>query len=93
MKTVRLSQLQGMAVFARDGRRLGHVLEVRSPGAAETEPLYEAREIGHVLAGRPGLLDRLGWIEPDRDALPWGALDWRDDGLHVVLELPPGAST
>lgn len=89
---MRLSQLEGMAVFGRDGRRLGHVLETRSPGAAETEPMFETREIGHVLVGRLGFLDRMGWLEPDRDAIPWPALDLREDGLHLVLELPPGAT-
>jgi hypothetical protein len=72
---------------------MGHVFEVRSPGAAETEPLHETREIGHVLVGRYGLLDRLGWLEPDRDAIPWSALELRTDGLHVALELPPGPSS
>ena len=86
---MKLSELEGMRVFGRDGKRIGHVLEVRSPGAAETEPIFEARPISHVLVGRKGLLDRLGWIEPDRDAIPWDALELRDDGLHVVLELPP----
>lgn len=89
MKTLRLSRLEGMHVFGRDGKRIGHVLEVRSPGAAETEPIFETRPIGSVLVGRKGLLDRLGWTEPDRDAIPWEAIELRDDGLHVVLELPP----
>jgi hypothetical protein len=88
MKSLRLSKLEGMRVFDRDGRCIGRVLEVRSPGEAETEPLHETRDIGHVLVGRKGLLDRLGWLEPDRDAIPWEALVLRDDGLHLALELP-----
>lgn len=86
---IRLSKLEGMPVFDLQGKRIGHVLEARSPGAAETEPMFESRGIGHVLVGRKGLLDRLGWREPDRDALPWDVLELRRDGLHIVLELPP----
>jgi hypothetical protein len=87
MNAMRLSRLARTPVFAQDGHRLGRVLEVRSRGAAETEPIFEARAIELVLVGRKGLLDRLGWIEPDRDALPWDSLELRDDGLHVVLDV------
>jgi len=86
---MRLSTLEGMPVFDQQGKCVGRVLETRSAGAAETEPIFDAREIGHVLVGRKGWLDRLGWLEPDRDAIPWEALELRKDGLHVVLELPP----
>lgn len=89
MKRQRLSALEGTIVRKADGTRLGRVVEVRCPGRAETEPLHEKREIASVLVGRKGLLDRLGWSEPDRDAIPVDALAWRPDGLHVVLHLPP----
>lgn len=85
----RLSALQGCIVHGRDGQRLGRVLEVRSPGRAETEPVHVTREIAALLVGRRGLLDRLGWLQPERAAIPVEALAWRDGRLHVVLELPP----
>jgi hypothetical protein len=92
MKVARLSALKGTVVHGRDGKHVGRVLEVRCPGRAETEPLHDTRAIGSVLVGRKGLLDRLGWLEPDRDAIPVDALAWRGDGLHIVLELPPTES-
>jgi sporulation protein YlmC with PRC-barrel domain len=70
----RLAWLEGTPVVAEDGGRLGRVFELRSPGAAETEPLHEQRAVDCLLCGRRGLLERLGWKEPDARVVPWSAV-------------------
>jgi sporulation protein YlmC with PRC-barrel domain len=67
----RLSPLEDMKVMTEDGSHLGRVFEVRSPGKAETEPTYAQRPVECLLCGRRGLLERLGWKEPDALAIPW----------------------
>ena len=70
----RLAWLEDTPVVAEDGGRLGRVFEVRSPGAAETEPERAQRPIDCLLCGRRGLLERLGWKEPDAWVVPWSAV-------------------
>ncbi|MGY3266911.1 hypothetical protein [Lysobacter sp. HA35] len=73
-KFTKLTHLEGIAVRGEDGSRLGHVFEIRSNGAAETEPLYETRGVDFLLCGRLGLFERLGWQEPDALFVPWDAV-------------------
>jgi sporulation protein YlmC with PRC-barrel domain len=75
----RLSELVDAKVVAEDGTVLGHVFEIRSPGAAETEPQYRERIIDCLLCGRQGLLERLGWKEPRAFRIPWSAVLAVDD--------------
>jgi hypothetical protein len=70
----RLAWLEDTPVVAEDGGRLGRVFEIRSPGAAETEPVQSQRGIDCLLCGRRGLLERLGWKEPDARVVPWSAV-------------------
>jgi hypothetical protein len=70
----RLSQLQDVKVVLDDDTVLGRVFEIRSPGAAETEPKYPDRVVESLLCGRLGLLERLGWKEPRALRIPWGAV-------------------
>jgi len=70
----RLAWLEDTPVRAEDGGRLGRVFEIRSPGAAETEPRQSRRPIDSLLCGRRGLLERLGWKEPDARVVPWSAV-------------------
>jgi sporulation protein YlmC with PRC-barrel domain len=77
----RLSPLEDMKVVTQDGKHLGRVFEVRSPGKPEKEPTYDARPVHCLLCGRRGLLERLGWLEPDALAIPW----------KDVLEIRPHA--
>lgn len=67
----RLTHLGDIKVFAEDGRTLGHVFEIRSNGAAETEPTYSHRGVDSLLCGRLGLFERLGWRERDALVVPW----------------------
>jgi sporulation protein YlmC with PRC-barrel domain len=67
----RLSSLEGMHVTTEDGARLGRVFEIRSPGKAESEPTCSERRVDGLLCGRRGLLERLGWKEPDAHTVPW----------------------
>jgi hypothetical protein len=67
----RLTHLEDIRVRAEDGSRLGHVFELRSNGAAETEPTYEHRTVDCLLCGRLGLFERLGWRERDALVVPW----------------------
>jgi sporulation protein YlmC with PRC-barrel domain len=70
----RLAWLEDLPVFTEDGADLGHVFEIRSPGRAETEPTHDARKVGYLLCGKRGLLERLGWKEPDALAIPWSSV-------------------
>ena len=81
---MRLSDLTGRRVIDGRGRALGRVVEVRSPGAPETEPREELRRIGPLLYGRRGLLERLGWVEPDPQQVDWREVDLADDGTLRV---------
>lgn len=68
---MRLCELQDMQVLDVEGHVLGRVFEFRSPGRAETEPLYPEREIRTLLYGDCGLLERLGWKIPQLLQIPW----------------------
>jgi sporulation protein YlmC with PRC-barrel domain len=70
----RLSPLEGIRVVTEDGSRLGRIFEIRSPGKAESEPTYSERRIDCLLCGRRGLLERLGWREPDAHTVRWNAV-------------------
>jgi sporulation protein YlmC with PRC-barrel domain len=67
----RLAWLEDTPVVTEDGRRLGRVFEVRSPGRAETAPTYVERRVDCLVCGRLGLFERLGWKEPDALTVPW----------------------
>lgn len=80
----RLTHLEGVRVRAEDGSRLGHVFEIRSNGAAETEPTSQDRGVDVLLCGRLGLFERLGWRERDALVVPWDAVIAFDEhGLLV----------
>jgi sporulation protein YlmC with PRC-barrel domain len=70
----RLAWLEDLPVVTEDGTRLGRVFEIRSPGRAETEPSHSARKVGVLLCGKLGLLERLGWKEPDALTIPWSSV-------------------
>jgi sporulation protein YlmC with PRC-barrel domain len=70
----RLAWLEDTPVVAEDGGKLGRVFEIRSPDAAETQPERAQRPIDCLLCGRRGLLERLGWKEPDAIVVPWSAV-------------------
>lgn len=70
----RLTHLEGIRVRGEDGSSLGHVFEIRSNGAAETQPTYEYRLVDVLLCGRLGLFERLGWRERDALVVPWDAV-------------------
>lgn len=74
MNAHRLAWLEDLPVATEDGTRLGYLFEIRSPGRAETEPTDDAREVGHFLCGNRGLLERLGWKEPQALAIPWSSV-------------------
>ncbi|WP_133499203.1 hypothetical protein [Cognatilysobacter terrigena] len=80
----RLTHLERVRVRAEDGSRLGHVFEIRSNGAAETEPTWEDRGVDVLLCGRLGLFERLGWQEPDALVVPWDAVIAHDERGLVV---------
>lgn len=85
MKIKRLARLEDMPVLGEDGRRIGRIFEVRSPGVAESEPTYEARAIDCLLCGRRGLLERLGWKQVQPRAIPWSAVRAIDArAVHVA---------
>ena len=70
----RLAWVEDLPVVTEDGTHLGHVFEIRSPGRAETEPTHVQRRVDCLLCGRRGLLERLGWKEPDALAIPWSSV-------------------
>ena len=83
-RVARLTMLQDSRVRAEDGRVLGRVFEVRSPGMAENRPTYAARAVDCLLCGRRGLFERLGWKQPRPRRVPWTAvLELGDRELRV----------
>jgi len=74
MTLQRLARLDDMRVLGEDGRSLGRVFEIRSPGVAETEPTHETRDIECLLCGRRGLFERLGWKQASPHRVPWSAV-------------------
>jgi sporulation protein YlmC with PRC-barrel domain len=80
----RLAWIEDLPVVTEDGTPLGHVFEIRSPGRAETEPTYAERSVDCLLCGRLGLLERLGWKEPDALAIPWSSVAALRDHAVVV---------
>ena len=82
-----LAWLEDLPVETEDGVRLGRVFEIRSPGRAETEPTHDARSVDCLLCGRRGLLERLGWKEPDALAIPWSSVVALHD--HAVIVRGP----
>ena len=79
-----LAQLEDMPVVAEDGTRLGRIFEIRSPGRAETEPTYTERPVECLWCGRPGWLERLGWVQHRPRAIPWAAVMGMRDGALLV---------
>lgn len=74
MKPGRLTRLQDLRVVGEDGSRFGRVFEIRSPGAAEKEPVRGERQVDCLLCGRRGLFERLGWKQLAPRAVPWDAV-------------------
>ncbi|HZT61033.1 MAG TPA: hypothetical protein VFA21_20680 [Pyrinomonadaceae bacterium] len=63
-----------MRVETEGGRFLGHVFDLRSHGEPEHGETHDARAVNEVVYGRPGLLERLGIIRAETDAIPWEAV-------------------
>jgi sporulation protein YlmC with PRC-barrel domain len=82
---VRLSELLGAPITTESGERLGRVHDVR----AELRP--RSVRVSGLVAGRAGLLERLGIGAPQsalrirtRDTIPWSAVV-RADRRGVVV--------
>jgi sporulation protein YlmC with PRC-barrel domain len=89
MTLTRLARLDDMRVVGEDGRAIGRVFEIRSPGPAETEPTRDARDVDCLLVGRRGLLERLGWKQVAPRAIPWRdvrAIDGRTVRVRGTVE-------
>ena len=83
-RIARLTVLQDLRVRAEDGRVLGRVFELRSPGMAENRPTHATRVVDCLLCGRRGLLERLGWKQARPRRVPWDAvLDIGERELRV----------
>ena|SRR5678816_3194934 len=89
----RLAWLEDLPVVTEGGTHLGHVFEIRSPGRAETEPTHVERAVDCLLCGRRGLLERLGWKEPDALAVPWSSVVALSAHAVVVRGTVGGFST
>lgn len=75
---IRLSELTGRRVVDGNGRAQGRVVDLRSPGEPETRPREKPRHVEALLYGRRGLLERLGWVEPKSEEVPWQDVDVLD---------------
>lgn len=76
MKTA--CELQGCRVRTADGELLGRAFDLRcvwrGPSLVAT----------HLVYGRRGLLERLGFRTPRQDTLPWSAVVRVDERVIVV---------
>ena len=75
---IRLSELTGRRVVDGKGHAQGRVVDLRSPGEPETHPRGKPRHVEALLYGRRGLLERLGWVEPKSEEVPWQDVDVLD---------------
>ena len=73
MSVRKLSELQGLLVCTADGRRLGHVHDVRVEGCRVTE----------LVIGPRGLLVRLG-VTRSAETVAWDRVTEIDAGRIVV---------
>ena len=80
----RLSTLDGMRVEDAQGRKLGHVWDVRTTARASAEE-GDSREIAAVRVGEPALLERLGFKRRGGDRLPMKKVAGVSSG-HLVVE-------
>jgi hypothetical protein len=83
MRTI--SSLEWMRVVNEQGEMFGHVFDGRSPGAPESGTPRQQRVVGELLYGRRGLLEQLGFVEPDIQTIAWSdVVEIRNDTIVVV---------
>ena len=75
-------QLQNRRVQTTSGRLLGHVHDLRC------ERRGTGAVLTHLIYGRRGLLERLGFREPSRDTLPWSRIVEINDRAIIVMDGP-----
>jgi sporulation protein YlmC with PRC-barrel domain len=80
----RVTELQFMEVVTEDGRKLGHVFDIRSPGPPEHGIDHKERVVTELVYGKLGLLDRLGIREAEPTTIPWKSVVEIKDRKVVV---------
>jgi sporulation protein YlmC with PRC-barrel domain len=76
MKTACALQLE--SVRTEDGRRIGKVFDMRC------EWRGAKAEITHLVYGRRGLWERLGFRHPRQDTLPWSSIVRIEERVVIV---------
>lgn len=80
----KVSEFQLMRVEREDGKLLGRVFDLRSPGLPEHGDTREARVVGELVYGKTGLLARLGLRKARATTVAWESVKEVRGGKIVV---------
>ena len=80
----KITELQFLRIVDTNGKKLGHVFDVRSDGAPEQGGTQACRQITELVYGRSGLLTRLGLLEAKTETVPWNAVSKIKYGTIIV---------
>ena len=87
---MKLSRIELLELRTEDGRRLGHVFDLRLRAGAGPDAWPD--EVDSLVYGTLGLLERLGLRQARAKTLPWREVVGVRDGALVVRRVPPAAS-
>ena len=80
----RVSEFQMMRVETEDGRLLGHIFDLRSPGEPEHGLTHDKRVVNELVYGKLGLLARLGLTQARATTVAWESVKEIRDGKIIV---------
>ena len=73
-----------MEIVTQDGRKLGHVFDLRSRGVPEHGLPHKERIISEIVYGTIGLWERLGLKQSEAKTLSWQSVIEIKDGKIIV---------
>jgi hypothetical protein len=82
----RVTDLQFSKIVTKDGRKLGRVFDLRSPGVPEHGSASSERAVTEIVFGTIGLLQRLGLRQAKGNTLPWSSVVRIKAGVITVAD-------
>ncbi|MDQ3917809.1 MAG: hypothetical protein M3348_04975 [Acidobacteriota bacterium] len=79
-----MSEFQYARVETEDGQFLGHVFDLRCPGAPEHGDTRASRAVNELVYGKRGLFARLGLTRARATTVAWDAVKEIRDGKIIV---------
>jgi len=87
---MKVSRLELLELRTQDGRRLGHVFDLRLHAGQGPDAWPD--EVDSLVYGTLGLLERLGLRSARTKTLPWREVVGVRDGALIVRRAPPPAA-